>query len=206
MHFARCDDLSADPAVRALIVRLVCLAGCTGAPWNDPYPAADARRNTLYSAFTERPKHLDPVQSYARTRRLHLADLRAAAAVSLLQATLRVDSADRRGNPAGDYYRQMASALPDDADARPWPTACTRSASSPAYSISRIRHSHRMPPVSSLSRSRRRRTSQGLRAAGFQGDRDPRADRRRLHLPDQAPRQPGCIRRYSDTWANTSSG
>src|SRR3954452_14538279 len=39
------------------------LAGC-GRIWNDPYPASDRGRNILYSAFTERPKHLDPVQSY----------------------------------------------------------------------------------------------------------------------------------------------
>lgn len=41
----------------------VFLAGC-GQAWNDPYPAAAAGRNILYTAFTERPKHLDPAQSY----------------------------------------------------------------------------------------------------------------------------------------------
>jgi ABC-type transport system substrate-binding protein len=40
------------------------LAGCGGA-WNDPYPAVDRGRNILYTAFTDRPKHLDPVQSYS---------------------------------------------------------------------------------------------------------------------------------------------
>ncbi len=40
------------------------LVGCGGA-WNDPYPAADGGRNILYTAFTDRPKHLDPVQSYS---------------------------------------------------------------------------------------------------------------------------------------------
>ncbi len=40
------------------------LAAC-GSAWNDPYPAADRGRNILYSAFTDRPKHLDPVQSYS---------------------------------------------------------------------------------------------------------------------------------------------
>lgn len=40
------------------------LAAC-GSAWNDPYPAAEAGKNILYSAFTNRPKHLDPVQSYA---------------------------------------------------------------------------------------------------------------------------------------------
>lgn len=39
------------------------LAACQG-PWNDPYPAADRGKNILYSRFEERPKHLDPVQSY----------------------------------------------------------------------------------------------------------------------------------------------
>ncbi len=48
-----------------LVVYLtVFLAGC-GAAWNDPYPASDRGRNILYSAFTDRPKHLDPVQSYS---------------------------------------------------------------------------------------------------------------------------------------------
>ncbi len=42
----------------------VALAGCT-ATWNDPYPAADAGKNILYTSFSERPKHLDPVQSYS---------------------------------------------------------------------------------------------------------------------------------------------
>jgi len=42
----------------------VLLPAC-GQVWNDPYPAAQRGRNILYSAFTERPKHLDPVQSYS---------------------------------------------------------------------------------------------------------------------------------------------
>lgn len=51
----------------SLVVSLLTLllAGCSEGPWNDPYPVAEAGRNVLYSAFTERPKHLDPVQSYA---------------------------------------------------------------------------------------------------------------------------------------------
>jgi oligopeptide transport system substrate-binding protein len=46
------------------VILLVCgLAGC-GRAWNDPYPAADRGRNILYTFFIERPKHLDPAQSY----------------------------------------------------------------------------------------------------------------------------------------------
>jgi ABC-type transport system substrate-binding protein len=40
------------------------LGGCGGI-WNDPYPAVERGQNILYSAFTERPKHLDPAQSYS---------------------------------------------------------------------------------------------------------------------------------------------
>lgn len=40
------------------------LAGCSDA-WNDPYPGADPQAKILYSAFSERPKHLDPARSFA---------------------------------------------------------------------------------------------------------------------------------------------
>jgi ABC-type transport system substrate-binding protein len=46
-------------------VSLVLALSACGSAWNDPYPAADRGKNILYSAFTERPKHLDPVQSYS---------------------------------------------------------------------------------------------------------------------------------------------
>ncbi|HEX6735384.1 MAG TPA: ABC transporter substrate-binding protein [Azonexus sp.] len=48
---------------RACLLVVAMLAGC-GQAWNDPYPADDAGRNILYTAFTDRPKHLDPAQSY----------------------------------------------------------------------------------------------------------------------------------------------
>ncbi len=44
-----------------LVVVLLC--GC-GDAWNDPYPAAERGRSILYSSFADRPKHLDPAQSY----------------------------------------------------------------------------------------------------------------------------------------------
>jgi len=40
-------------------------AGCDGQPWNSPYPPQQAGENILYSRFQERPKHLDPAQSYS---------------------------------------------------------------------------------------------------------------------------------------------
>jgi ABC-type transport system substrate-binding protein len=39
-------------------------AGCSDS-LNHPYPDNEANANVLYSAFTERPKHLDPARSYS---------------------------------------------------------------------------------------------------------------------------------------------
>lgn len=47
----------------ACLLLCTCLAAC-GESWNAPYPAGDASRDILYTAFTDRPKHLDPAQSY----------------------------------------------------------------------------------------------------------------------------------------------
>ena len=49
--------------IAACLISFIFLAGC-GQAWNDPYPASDAGRNILYTAFTDRSKHLDPAQSY----------------------------------------------------------------------------------------------------------------------------------------------
>ena len=49
--------------MRIFLILLLFLAAC-GDAWNDPYPAGERGKSILYSAFIERPKHLDPVQSY----------------------------------------------------------------------------------------------------------------------------------------------
>lgn len=45
-------------------VLLLGLAACSG-PWNNPYPEQESGQPILYTAFVERPKHLDPVQAYS---------------------------------------------------------------------------------------------------------------------------------------------
>jgi oligopeptide transport system substrate-binding protein len=57
------------------ILMLVPLAACDGGLWNDPYPAADAGKSILYTAFTERPKHLDPAQAYSENEYEFLAQI-----------------------------------------------------------------------------------------------------------------------------------
>ncbi|TXT25857.1 MAG: family 5 extracellular solute-binding protein [Gallionellaceae bacterium] len=51
------------------------LAACDGWLWNNPYPAADKGKPIFYTAFTERPKHLDPAQAYSENEYIFLAQI-----------------------------------------------------------------------------------------------------------------------------------
>jgi oligopeptide transport system substrate-binding protein len=63
------------PCLRVLLAALALLAGCSAGPWNNPYPASEAGANILYTSFTERPKHLDPVQSYSENEYTFIANI-----------------------------------------------------------------------------------------------------------------------------------
>ena len=54
---------------------IVHLAACNGSVWNDPYPAGEGQENILYTSFSERPKHLDPVQSYSENEYAFIANI-----------------------------------------------------------------------------------------------------------------------------------
>ncbi|KXS32630.1 MAG: Extracellular solute-binding protein family 5 [Candidatus Gallionella acididurans] len=51
------------------------LSACDGGLWNDPYPASDNGKSIFYTAFTERPKHLDPAQAYSENEYEFLAQI-----------------------------------------------------------------------------------------------------------------------------------
>ncbi|MDD4912400.1 MAG: ABC transporter substrate-binding protein [Sideroxydans sp.] len=57
------------------ILSLLLLSACDGVLWNDPYPSDDAAKSILYTAFTERPKHLDPAQAYSENEYEFLAHI-----------------------------------------------------------------------------------------------------------------------------------
>ncbi|HSE02199.1 MAG TPA: ABC transporter substrate-binding protein [Burkholderiales bacterium] len=61
--------------LRAMLIVTALAAGCSGAPWNNPYPAAEDGANILYTSFSERPKHLDPVQSYSENEYVLIANI-----------------------------------------------------------------------------------------------------------------------------------
>jgi ABC-type transport system substrate-binding protein len=57
------------------LVLILLLTACGGEPWNNPYPAEDSGKPIYYTAFTERPKHLDPVQAYSQNEYIFLAQI-----------------------------------------------------------------------------------------------------------------------------------
>jgi hypothetical protein len=91
------------------------LAAC-GSAWNDPYPAADRGRNILYTAFTDRPKHLDPVQSYSEDEITFTAQIyEPPLQYHYLQRPYRVIPATAEEVPRPRYLDAQGRELPDDA-------------------------------------------------------------------------------------------
>lgn len=52
-------------SIAIVISSVLLLSSCGATVWNSPYSQNDTQQNVLYGVFSERPKHLDPVQSYS---------------------------------------------------------------------------------------------------------------------------------------------
>ena len=61
--------------MKALISSLLFLPLAACGLWNNPYPPEDDGKQILYTAFTERPKHLDPAQAYSENEYEFLAQI-----------------------------------------------------------------------------------------------------------------------------------
>jgi len=91
------------------------LTAC-GEVWNDPYPAAERGQNILYSDFGERPKHLDPVQSYTSdeivfTGQVYEPPLQ----YHFLKRPYELVPLTAVAVPVPHYYDKAGRRLPDDA-------------------------------------------------------------------------------------------
>ena len=100
----------------ALLLSL-CLAACS--EWNNPYPASDDGKATLYSAFTGRPKHLDPAQAYSENEYDFLANIYAPPLqYHYLDRPYRLVPLAASAMPTVRYYDKQHHVLPDDAPAQ----------------------------------------------------------------------------------------
>ena len=93
------------------------MAGCSDS-WNNPYPASEANANVLYSAFSERPKHLDPARSYSSnevefTGQIYEPPLQ----YHFLKRPYTLIPLTAEAVPTPRYFDAAGQALPDDAPA-----------------------------------------------------------------------------------------
>jgi oligopeptide transport system substrate-binding protein len=59
----------------AFMISLFLLTACDSGLWNDPYTSSDIGKSVYYNVFTERPKHLDPAQSYSENEYVFLSQI-----------------------------------------------------------------------------------------------------------------------------------
>jgi oligopeptide transport system substrate-binding protein len=97
---------------------LTLLAACDGGLWNNPYPATDAGHSILYTAFTERPKHLDPAQAYSENEYEFLSSIYAPPLqYHYLKRPYQLVPMAASRMPRVTYLDQLRHPLPDTAPA-----------------------------------------------------------------------------------------
>ncbi len=170
------------------------LSACSDQPWNRPYPAADAGRNILYSSFSERPKHLDPAQSYSSnevtfTGQIYEPPLQ----YHYLKRPYELIPLTATRLPVARYLDAEGNALPNDAP--------SETVAYSYYDVS-IQPGIRYQPHPAFARDEQGAlryhdlTAADLADVYSLGDftatgyRFPRADRGRLRLPDKTPGTP----------------
>ncbi|TAN82711.1 MAG: peptide ABC transporter substrate-binding protein [Gallionella sp.] len=96
----------------------VLLSACDGGLWNNPYPVADEGKPILYTAFTERPKHLDPAQAYSENEYEFLAQIYAPPLqYHYLKRPYQLVPLAASEMPAVRYLNKERQPLPDNAPA-----------------------------------------------------------------------------------------
>lgn len=94
------------------------LGGCDGL-WNNPYPESESGENTLYSSFSERPKHLDPIQSYSSNEYQFIGQIyEPPLQYHYLKRPYQLEPLTAERMPTISYYDQAGDPLPDDAPAQ----------------------------------------------------------------------------------------
>lgn len=102
---------------RLAFFSLFVLAGC-GSELNDPYPAAERGQAIFYSAFTERPKHLDPAQSYTEDESVFTAQVyEPPLQYHYLKRPYTLIPGSAADVPHPRYFDAAGRALPQDAPA-----------------------------------------------------------------------------------------
>ena len=92
------------------------LTGCGQTDWNNPYPASESGKNIVYRSFSERPKHLDPVQSYAANENVFIGEIyEPVLQYNYLQQPYELEPLTATAVPHPVYYDARGNPLPPSA-------------------------------------------------------------------------------------------
>ena len=92
--------------------------GCGDRAWNAPYPSSEAKSNTLYSSFSERPKHLDPARSYAANEYAFIGQIyEPPLQYHFLKRPYQLVPLAAEAVPQPRFFDHEGNSLPDDAAA-----------------------------------------------------------------------------------------
>lgn len=58
-----------------ILLLFIFFSGCSETPWNNPYSEKVVKKPVVFSSFSERPKHLDPVRSYSSNEYAFIAQI-----------------------------------------------------------------------------------------------------------------------------------
>jgi len=101
-----------------LALLLPMLAACGPQPWNNPYPADQRGRNILYSSFSERPKHLDPVRAYSSNEYVFIGQIyEPPLQYHFLKRPYELEPLTADAMPEVAYFDSRGERLPDNAPA-----------------------------------------------------------------------------------------
>lgn len=93
------------------------ISGCGDSGWNNPYPRSESARNILYSSFSERPKHLDPVRSYSANEYEFIAQIyEPLLQYHFLKRPYELVPLSAERVPVAHYYDAKGNLLPELAD------------------------------------------------------------------------------------------
>ncbi|CAG0968143.1 partial Heme-binding protein A, partial [Gammaproteobacteria bacterium] len=105
------------PSRLAILLSLCLLASCGDQPLNDPYPKGQADQNILYTAFQERPKHLDPARSYSEDEARYVAQIyEPLLQYSYLKHPYTLEPLTAAQMPKVTYLDRDMKPLPEDAE------------------------------------------------------------------------------------------
>ena len=100
-----------------LVFSIALLPACSSDSWNNPYPPSTKNGNILYSAFAERPKHLDPVQSYSSNEILFTAQIyEPPLQFHYLKRPYKLVPLSASEMPVAQYFNSNGEKLPEDVD------------------------------------------------------------------------------------------